>query len=734
MVNANPKLTREEEQLPVAAPDIKSETASESESAATAVIYLRVSSDSQVSKAHDPEGYSIPTQREACQRHAERLGARVIAEFVELGRTGTNLQRPALQNMLAALTTLKPTYVVFYDLSRVAREEQDAFWLLGEIKRHGAKLESTLERIDDSPTGLLLYAIMAGVNAFRSRGDGEKVKGGLQRKHADGGSMGPARVGYLNDSETIEGRKIATISIDPDRVDLVRLGFALAATGGHTITTITEVLEETGLRTRPTRKRPSKPLSRSMVHRMLRDDYYIGIVSLKGAKRPGRHAAIIDRETFEQVQHVLTAHRASGDRSHKHSHYLIGSLSCEICRKRLGYNRTRGNGGVYEYFGCLSRVSMQGRCTAPHFRVQPVERAVERKYQTYLLKPNEQVAVRRALLDHAEASAKVARAEADRHKRRLRELISQQQKLLELYYEEGVSKEVLQAEQQRIKTEQSTVQRLSAAADHEVAEVDKALEDALALIDGRTAPYLAGSPTERRLINLAIYRMLFVSNPDTVEAEPTDLYAHLVPLARALARKDARAASNTGPRPQDGRSPVFRGHGLKYEQMAEREGFEPSNEVSPVTRFPVAPVQPLRHLSWCLRRCSIDGGRPKATTPTLLALLGSHDDRCQQSLQHDGRPARHVRRDRCGRQRHRGLHRRAGSWRASSEPRIPRFAPPARRLSAALDDVDGRADRRMAVQVDHVGDAHPHAAMRSVVADRGVLAGIDAVDSGAPVE
>jgi site-specific DNA recombinase len=186
---------------------------------ATAVIYLRVSSDGQVSKAHDPEGYSIPTQRESCERHAERLGARVVAEFVELGRTGTNLQRPALQNMLAALPEIKPTYVIFYDLSRVAREEQDAFWLLGEIKRHGAKLESTLERIDDSPQGLLLYAIMAGVNAFRSRGDGEKVKGGLARKHADGGSMGPARIGYLNDSETVEGRKIATISIDHDRVD-----------------------------------------------------------------------------------------------------------------------------------------------------------------------------------------------------------------------------------------------------------------------------------------------------------------------------------------------------------------------------------------------------------------------------------------------------------------------------------------------------------------------------------
>ena len=36
----------------------------------------------------------------------------------------------------------------------------------------------------------------------------------------------------------------------------------------------------------------------------------------------------------------------------------------------------------------------------------------------------------------------------------------------------------------------------------------------------------------------------------------------------------------------------------------ERGGFEPPDEVSPVTRFPVAPVQPLRHLSICSReRC-----------------------------------------------------------------------------------------------------------------------------------
>lgn len=200
-----------------------------------------------------------------------------------------------------------------------------------------------------------------------------------------------------------------------------------------------------------------------MVHRMLRDDYYIGIVTLKGVGRPGRHDAIIDRETFERVQYVLTSHKASGDRSHKHSNYLIGSLHCDVCRKRLGYNRSRGNGGLYEYFGCLSRVTRQGRCAAPHFPVQPVERAVERKYKTYLLKPDEQAAIRRVLLAHAEASTKVARNDAERHARRVRELISQQRKLLGLYYDDGVSKEVLQTEQQRINAEQATAQRLADA-------------------------------------------------------------------------------------------------------------------------------------------------------------------------------------------------------------------------------------------------------------------------------
>lgn len=157
-----------------------------------AIIYLRVSSAGQVNTAHDPEGYSIPGQREACQRYAATLGARVIREYVEPGKSGTSLSRPALQQMLGELDELQPDYVIFYDLSRVARDDFDALWLLREIEGRGCKLESTLERVDDTPAGKLLYTVMAGVNAFRSRGDAEKVKMGLDRKFQAGGSAGPA--------------------------------------------------------------------------------------------------------------------------------------------------------------------------------------------------------------------------------------------------------------------------------------------------------------------------------------------------------------------------------------------------------------------------------------------------------------------------------------------------------------------------------------------------------------
>lgn len=454
-----------------------------STNAPRAVIYLRVSSVGQVNKAFDPEGYSIPGQRAACRRYAEGLGANVIDEYVEPGKSGTNTNRPALQRMLAELGDKRPAYVIFYDLSRVARDDFDALWLLREIEGHGCKLESTLERVDDTPAGKLLYTVMAGVNAFRSRGDAEKVKLGLDRKHQAGGAHGPARLGYLNVHEEFHGRQVASIAIDPERSPLIKLLFDLAATGEFTVTTLTATMDEAGLRTRPTATRPSVPVARTSIHRILRNDFYIGTVTHKGAKLPGRHEPLITTDTFERVQAVLDAHRAGGERSYKHTHHLNGSLYCGRCNARLGYGRHRGKQGTYyEYYSCLSRVHGSGPCGARYARVPDLEAAVEAAHDALDETTADRERLRRALRDFVGAKADAATVTAEQHARRLRELTAQQQKLVQLYYRDAVSIEVLEAEQSRLEAERAQVERWQQVAHTEVTDVMKALDHALELV------------------------------------------------------------------------------------------------------------------------------------------------------------------------------------------------------------------------------------------------------------
>jgi hypothetical protein len=53
------------------------------------------------------------------------------------------------------------------------------------------------------------------------------------------------------------------------------------------------MLEDQGLTTRPSHKRPAKPLSASALAKLLRDPYYTRVIRFKGKIHPGRHRPII---------------------------------------------------------------------------------------------------------------------------------------------------------------------------------------------------------------------------------------------------------------------------------------------------------------------------------------------------------------------------------------------------------------------------------------------------------
>ncbi len=568
---------------------------------ATALLYIRVSSSGQVKKGVDPEGYSIPGQREVATQKADRLSAAVVGEYVEYGVSGRTTARPALQRLLADIKTVRPTYVIVYDLSRLARNRADDALLMLEIEASGARLVSCLENIDQTPAGRLTHGVLAAVNEFRSAGDAEKVKMGLRRKHSMGGTNGKAPIGYLNVQKRIMGRDSRTVEVDPERAELVRLAFEAYATGDYSVTAIMDMLDASGLRTPMTPKRPPKPLCRSAVHRMLSDDYYIGVVTYEGAKNPnGLHTPLIDKETFERVQMLLEMRALSGDRSQKHQHYLRGSLYCGRCGGRMLYSPVKGNGGRYIYYVCRGGRRAGLTCGARSLPLKLLEEAVERYYRRSVrFSRDEQARVRSAVQKHVNAKRAVAAREADRAERRLADLKSEQTRLLQLSYQGLVDDEVLAAEQTRIKGERDQLDRWVRAATHDIAEIEEALEEALALLDRPGEAYAAAPPMVRRMMNQALFEQIQLLDGDVTDAT-------FVPWAEAIVAVGRPKRARASTRQEDGQGLLgvvdglkrgaknhqdprsLGGPGLYFSQMVRSRGLEPPRGYPPQGPQPCA--------------------------------------------------------------------------------------------------------------------------------------------------
>ncbi|MGW5724068.1 recombinase family protein [Amycolatopsis sp. NPDC003865] len=134
----------------------------------TALIYLRVSTKEQARTGGGVEGYSIPAQRSACLIKAEQLGAIVHDEYVDAGELARSADRDDLQRTLADIPRLRPDYVIVHKIDRLARNHEDDIAISFALKKDGVALVACTENIDDTPSGRLLYGLMAEIVQFYS--------------------------------------------------------------------------------------------------------------------------------------------------------------------------------------------------------------------------------------------------------------------------------------------------------------------------------------------------------------------------------------------------------------------------------------------------------------------------------------------------------------------------------------------------------------------------------------
>jgi site-specific DNA recombinase len=563
-----------------------------------AVLYLRVSSSGQVKTDYDPEGISIPAQREVCQRKAHALGLEVVGEYVEPGRSATSMdKRIAFQEMLTRIRTERDVdHVIVYKLSRMNRNRVEDALVMDRLRKHGVALISATEAIDNSRNGQLLHGILAAINEFRSAEDGADIRDKMGYKARSGGTLSKAPLGYKNVRVEFDGRLVNTVALDADRAPLVRKAWELYASGDYSLDTLSSVMADQGLLTRPTRRWPSQPVSVNKLSQMLRDPYYLGKITYQGELYDGRHQPIVDQALFDRVQDILDARSQRGTRNRVHHHYLKGMLRCARCDKqgrssRLIYTEARSrNGTLHGYYKCRSR--QDHICDLPHLPAWQLEESIERSYQWLQLD--------QAFLDDLAAKLEATLADEQRMTRELAanlrteltRLDAREERLLDLAADDSLPTSRLKQRLRDLALERERIQQSLQDTSSELAAGAAVLRDAIQLVRDPHQLYCNASDEARRPLNAAFNHHFLCDDHGQVTAvlqPPFDELrdAESLYLRRHATRRRGHTGHTTKPhsgyaevrQTNQNTQPVLAGvysvRGWNKRVMVELRGFEP---------------------------------------------------------------------------------------------------------------------------------------------------------------
>lgn len=260
----------------------------------TAAFYIRVSTEDQAE-------FSPDAQLRALKNFAENNGFlyndRII--YIDEGYSARQARsRPAFMRMIsdASHSPAPFDHILVHRFDRFARNREDSVIYKSMLKRHGVKVISATEHLEDDKFSIILESILEAMAEYYSMNLSDEVKKGMCEKARRGGLQSPPPYGY----QAIQNQLEPVL----DEAEKVREMFRLLL-AGTAPPDIAQVLSAQGAKT----KRGS-PFSARAVRYILQNPAYIGTRRWScGGSRfeiPDSHPAIIDKATYYAAQKIMS--------------------------------------------------------------------------------------------------------------------------------------------------------------------------------------------------------------------------------------------------------------------------------------------------------------------------------------------------------------------------------------------------------------------------------------------
>ncbi len=371
--------------------------------------YCRVSTEEQAE-----EGFSIEGQADKLRSYSNLRDLGDVTLITDPGLSGKNLQRPGLQQLLAAVEAGHVSHVLVWRLDRLSRSLSDLILLADKFGELGVALHSVSENLDlSSASGRMFYNILGTFAQFFREQLAENVKMGNERAVKEGRWINRPKTGY----DLIDGELVP--NVDADRVHEI---FTLRGQGKS----YRAIEERTAVRF-------------STVKSILESRIYLGEVLHNGEWSPGHHESIISPEQFH------AAHRGFGKGVRRSKDVLSGRVRCGLCLRRMAVNQN-GKGSLF--YKCRHRGE---GCDQPARSTKGLSRAAVLGLSLLGRDERLQAAIRKELAKSTRVSAEaVRRPKSFNPVAELARLTEARRKLLELYYANKISADGFQEEELRL--------------------------------------------------------------------------------------------------------------------------------------------------------------------------------------------------------------------------------------------------------------------------------------------